>query len=152
MDKSELMEARGRLESFIEPLLPLLGRSERRLWGAFYVQGLLLEGGRKTAAGIARRYGGDVQALQQFLNQSPWDWEVVRRALARQMIALSSPRGAWILDDTGFPKKGQHSVAVARQYSGTLGGVGNCQVALSLNYATSEGCFPVDFQLYLPTS
>lgn len=152
MDKSELMEARGRLESFIEPLLPLLGRSERRLWGAFYVQGLLLEGGRKTAAGMARRYGGDVQALQQFLNQSPWDWGVVRRALARQMIALSSPRGAWILDDTGFPKKGKHSVAVARQYSGTLGGVGNCQVALSLNYATSEGCFPVDFQLYLPKS
>ena len=74
MDKSELMEARGRLESFLEPLLPLLGRSERRRWGVFYVRGLLLEGGRKTAAGMAIRYGGDVQALQQFLNQSPWDW------------------------------------------------------------------------------
>jgi SRSO17 transposase len=138
MDKSELIEARGRLESFLEPLLPLLGRSERRRWGVFYVQGLLLEGGRKTAAGMAVRYGGDVQALQQFLNQSPWDWRVVRQALAQQMVALTSPRGAWILDDTGFPKKGKHSVAVARQYSGTLGGVGNCQVALSLNYATSD--------------
>ncbi len=56
------------------------------------------------------------------------------------------------MDDTGFPKKGQHSVGVARQYSGTLGKIGNCQVAVSLNYATAEGCFPVDFQLYLPQS
>ncbi len=150
MNRDELLEARSRLEAFLQPLLPLLGRSERRHWGAFYVQGLLLEGGRKTAAGMAMRYEGDVQALQQFLNQSPWDWRAVRRALAQQMVALASPRGAWILDDTGFPKKGKHSVAVARQYSGTLGGVGNCQVALSLNYATAEGCFPVDFQLYLP--
>lgn len=72
MDKSELMEARGRLESFIEPLLPLLGRSERRLWGGFYVQGLLLEGGRKTAAGIARRYGGDVQRAVAQIGSRGW--------------------------------------------------------------------------------
>jgi SRSO17 transposase len=152
MNQEELMEARGRLEAFLQPLLPLLGRSERRRWGAFYVQGMLLEGGRKTAASMAARYGGEVQALQQFVNQSPWDWQVVRQALAQQMFAAVSPGGAWIVDDTGFPKKGRHSVCVARQYSGTLGKVGNCQVALSLNYATPEGCFPVDFQLYLPKS
>jgi len=152
MDRNELLEARGRLEAFVEPLLPLLGRSERRRWGAFYIQGLLLEGGRKTAAGMAARYSGDVQALQQFVNQSPWDWRQVRRALAQQMISYASSGGAWVLDDTGFPKKGGHSVGVARQYSGTLGKIGNCQVAGSLNYATGEGCFPVDFQLYLPQS
>lgn len=150
MDREELLEARGRLEAFLKPLLPLLGRSERRRWGAFYVQGLLLEGGRKNAAGMARRYSGDVQALQQFVSQSPWDWPAIRQKLASQMLAVASPRGAWIIDDTGFPKKGQHSVGVARQYSGTLGKVGNCQVAVSLNYATDEGCFPVNFQLYLP--
>jgi SRSO17 transposase len=99
---------------------------------------------------MARRYQGDVQGLQQFVNQSPWDWPAIRQTLARQMLAAASPRGAWILDDTGFPKKGKHSVGVARQYSGTLGKVGNCQVAVSLNYATDEGCFPVDFELYLP--
>ena len=152
MDRNELLEARGRLEAFMEPLLPLLGRSERRRWGAFYLQGLLLEGGRKTAAGMATRYGGDVQALQQFVNQSPWDWRQVRRSLAQQMMGYVSGGGAWVVDDTGFPKKGSHSVGVARQYSGTLGKVGNCQVAVSLNYATAEGCFPVDFQLYLPQS
>ncbi len=150
MDKKALREARDRLESFLEPILPLIGRLERRRWGAFYVQGLLLEGGRKTAAGMAERYGGDEQALQQFVSQSPWDWMPVRRVLAEQMIRAASPRAAWILDDTGFPKKGAHSVGVARQYSGTLGKVGNCQIGVSLNYATDEGCFPLDFQLYLP--
>jgi len=150
MDKQELLEARGRLEAFLEPLLLMLGRSERRRWGALYVQGLLLEGGRKNAASIATRYGGDVQALQQFISQSPWDWLTIRKSLACRMMAAASPRGAWIVDDTGFPKKGKHSVGVARQYSGTLGKVGNCQVAVSLNYATDDGCFPVNFQLYLP--
>lgn len=150
MDKTELVEARARLESFLEPLLHLMGRQERRRWGAFYVQGLLLEGGRKTAAGMAERYGGDEQALQQFVSQSSWDWMPVRRELARQMSREVSPRAAWVLDDTGFPKKGSHSVGVSRQYSGTLGKVGNCQIGVSLNYATDEGCFPLDFQLYLP--
>lgn len=151
MDREELLEARGRLEAFLEPLLPMLGRSERRRWGAFYVQGLLLEGGRKTASGMAARFGGNVQAVQQFVNQSPWDWRAIRRVLAQRMLS-QAPEGAWVLDDTGFPKKGANSVGVARQYSGTLGKIGNCQVGVSLNYATAEGCFPVDFQLYLPQS
>jgi len=67
------------LEAFVDPLLSLLGRTERRHWGAFYVRGLLLEGGRKTAAGMAEHYGGDEQSLQQFVNQSPWDWMALRR-------------------------------------------------------------------------
>lgn len=152
MDKQTLREVRSRLEAFLEPLLGLMGRAERRRWGAFYVQGLLLEGGRKTAAGMAARYGGDEQALQQFVSQSPWDWMAVRRELAIRMTREAGPRAAWILDDTGFPKKGDHSVGVARQYSGTLGKVGNCQIGVSLNYATDDGCFPIDFQLYLPES
>lgn len=150
MNKQELRQGRIRLANFLEPLLSLMGRVERRNWGAFYVQGVLLEGGRKTASGIAKRLGGDQQALQQFLNQSPWEWTPVRRELARHIIGVVSPRCAWIIDDTGFPKKGAHSVGVARQYSGTLGKIGNCQIAASLNYATDEACFPLDFTLYLP--
>lgn len=150
MNNKELRQGRIRLANFLEPLLPLLGRVERRSWGAFYVQGLLLEGGRKTAAGIAKRLGGDEQALQQFLSQSPWEWLPIRRQLAQQMTTFVSPRCGWIIDDTGFPKKGTHSVGVTRQYSGTLGKIGNCQVATSLNYATDEACFPLDFALYLP--
>ncbi len=67
-----------------------------------------------------------------------------------QMVKQVSSRCAWVLDDTGFPKKGTSSVGVARQYSGTLGKVGNSQIGVSLNYATDEGCFPLDFELYLP--
>ena len=66
------------------------------------------------------------------------------------MVNEISPPAAWIVDDTGFPKQGTHSVGVARQYSGILGKVGNCQVAVSLNYATDDACFPLDFGLYLP--
>ncbi|MDP2858430.1 MAG: IS701 family transposase [Bacillota bacterium] len=151
MNKRELIEARYRLESFVDPLLATLGRTERRRWGALYLQGLLLEGGRKTAAGIARSLQGDEQALQQLLSQSPWESEPLRGELARKMMGFVSPKCGWIIGDTGFPKKGQHSVGVARQYSGTLGKVGNCQIAVSLNYATEDACFPLDFSLYLPT-
>ncbi len=150
MNKTELREARGRLTAFLESILPLMGRLERRQWGSFYVQGLLLEGGRKTAAYMAQTYGGDMQALQQFVSQSPWDHMLVRRELAGKMAEAAGPQGAFVLDDTGFPKKGTHSVGVARQYSGTLGKVGNCQIGVSVNYATNDGCFPLDFQLYLP--
>ncbi len=66
-----MREARHRFVAFLEPLLPLMGRSERRKWGAFYIQGIMLEGGRKTAAGMSDRYGGNVQAIQQFVSQSP---------------------------------------------------------------------------------
>lgn len=150
MKRRELVEARYRLESFADPLLAVLGRAERRRCGALYLQGLLLEGGRKTAAGIARRLQGDEQALQQLLSQSPWRNEPLRGELARKVTAHVSPKCGWIIDDTGFPKKGRHSVGVARQYSGTLGKIGNCQVAVSLSYATEDACFPLDFSLYLP--
>jgi SRSO17 transposase len=151
MTPLELQQIRRRFEEFLVPLLAEMGRAERREQGQFYIQGLLLDGGRKTAATMAARYDGNEQALQQFVSQSPWAWEPVRQLLAQQMVALA-PSGptAWILDDTGFPKCGKHSVGVARQYSGTLGKIGNCQIGVSLNYATDAGAFPLDFQLYLP--
>jgi SRSO17 transposase len=66
------------------------------------------------------------------------------------MAEALNPVAAWVVDDTGFPKKGNHSVGVARQYSGTLGKIGNCQVAVSLHYATDDAAIPLDFSLYLP--
>ena len=151
MTPRELRDAEHRLLAFLTPILAQIGRAERRQWAGFYVRGLLLEGGRKTAAGMARRYGGDEQALQQLVSQSPWDWMTVRRALAQRVVpALDATRWGWLIDDTGFPKKGRHSVGVARQYSGTLGKIGNCQIGVSLNIATAEACVPVDFTLYLP--
>src|SRR4030067_145788 len=143
---------RERLKGFLDDMLVILGRSERRQWGDVYVRGLLTTSGRKAIASMATRVSdGNVQAMQQFIGQSPWQWEPLRRRLAHRLVEALQPVAAWIVDDTGFPKKGTHSVGVARQYSGTLGKVGNCQVAVSLNYATADGCFPVNFQLYLPS-
>lgn len=142
---------RERLAGFLNEMLTVLGRSERQRWGDVYVRGLLATGGRKATATMASRVSdGNVQAMQQFIGQSPWPWEPLRQRLAQRLTTALQPVAAWMIDDTGFPKKGTRSVGVARQYSGTLGKIGNCQVAVSLHYATDDAAMPVDFALYLP--
>ena len=139
MKVREIKRIRRRLNRFLKDLLAPIGRSERRKWSSMYVQGLLSDVERKTVTAIARRFpDGNAQAMQQMLHSSPWDPVPVRHALTRKAIATLKPVEAWIIDDTGFPKRGNYSVGVARQYSGTLGKVDNCQVAVSLHYATSE--------------
>ncbi|WP_052301936.1 IS701 family transposase [Desulfobacca acetoxidans] len=151
MDANQLRECRKRLEKFLKDLLEPLGRAERRHWGGVYVRGLLLDGERKSIEPMADRMpDGNMQAMQQLIGQSPWDFKPVRRRLAERMAKELIPASAWIVDDTGFPKKGDKSVGVARQYSGTLGKVANCQVAVSLHLATDEASMPLNFQLYLP--
>jgi SRSO17 transposase len=110
----------------------------------------MLGTGRRTAAGIARAAGGDEQAIQQFLSQSRWKPESLLDGIAREVQGLAPGRRAFILDDTGFAKQGRHSVGVARQYSGTLGKIGNCQIAVSLSLAWEQATVPLEFALYLP--
>ena len=151
MDTKQLKKVRSRLDCFLEELLKPIGRSERRRWGAQYVQGLLAEAERKTVTTIAARsLDNNPQAIQQLLHSSPWDSTAIHLALTRKATAELTPVQASILDDTGFPKKGKHSVGVARQYSGTLGKVDNCQVAVSLHWATEQASFPMNWALYLP--
>ena len=142
MNARQLAACAKRLQEFLTTMLAGVGRAERRRHGAFYVQGLLLDGERKSIEPLAGRVpGANMQALQQFVGQSPWAWEPVRRLLARRMEKELRPAAAWIIDDTGFPKQGRHSVGVARQYSGTLGKVGNCQVAVTVHLSTAtETC------------
>jgi SRSO17 transposase len=90
------------------------------------------------------------QALQQFLNQSPWDGQAVRDGLQTWIARQFGTDGVLILDDTGFPKQGAHSVGVARQYTGTLGKIASCQVAVTLQYATERDVVGLDAKLYLP--
>lgn len=90
------------------------------------------------------------QALQQFLNQSPWDAQAVRNGLQRWIARQFGTDGVLIIDDTGFPKQGTHSVGVARQYTGTLGKIASCQVAVTLQFATAQEVVGLDAQLYLP--
>jgi SRSO17 transposase len=98
----------------------------------------------------ARLPGGNGRAMQQFTGQSTWDHHSIRKKPAGSMVSEMVPAFAWIADDTGFPKQGKRSVGVARQYSGILGKVGNCQIVVSLNPATVAACMPVGFELYLP--
>src|SRR5712692_7523003 len=151
MTSRELKALDQRLTTFLEDLLAPLGRSERRHWARVYIQGLLLDGERKSIEPMARRIpGADVQALRQFVGQSPWAVEAVERQLARQVVDLLSDAEVWILDETSFPKAGEHSVGVARQYCGALGKVANCQVAVSLHWSSGEASCPLGWRLYLP--
>jgi SRSO17 transposase len=151
MNARQLAACANRLQEFLTTMLAGVGRAERRHHGALYVQGILLDGARKSIEPLAGRVpGANMQALQQFVGQSPWAWEPVRRQLARRMAAERRPAAAWIVDDTGFPKQGRYSVGVARQYSGTLGKVGNCQVAVTVHLSTETESMPLEWALYLP--
>jgi SRSO17 transposase len=152
-----------RLEGYLSQTIGQhLARREQRESFAMYAHGILGEGERKSVEPIAARATGDlgscerVQArLLNFLRDSPWDDHLVRREAARHAIrALQAqePITAWIIDDTGFPKQGKHSVGVERQYSGTLGKVGNCQIGVSLTISTRHEHVPIDFALYMPES
>src|SRR5215211_2765539 len=152
MTPAELAWARRRLVAFAEAVFEPLARADQRRWGEVYLRGLMLDGKRKSIQPMAERLpDGDEQALQQFISQSPWDWRPVRQRLATQMTAAVDP-DAWIVDDTGFPKFGNASVGVARQYSGTFGKVANCQVGVSIHAATDQASCPIDWRLFLPES
>jgi SRSO17 transposase len=152
MKQRELEACRERLDEHLATVLyPTCERSQQRKWGSVYARGLLLEGGRKSAGAMAERLpDGNEQSMQQFISQSTWNFRAVRQRLAELVVAQLPKQGLWVFDDTGFPKCGKHSVGVARQYSGTLGKIGNCQIGVSMHYATPQGSMPLDFELYLP--
>jgi len=153
MTESEIEKCRKRLEQFLADLLEPLGRHERRHWSSVYVRGLLLDGERKSIEPMATRLPeGNVQAMQQLIGQSPWPWAPVWERLAQRMTAELAPEPVWVIDDTGFPKQGRHSVGVERQYSGTLGKTANCQVAVSLHQAGTDESTILGWRLYLPES
>jgi SRSO17 transposase len=150
LSAKQLQRVRGRLVEFAGEMFASMVRKDQRRWGEVYVRGLMLDGRRKSIEPMAGRLAdGDEQCLQQFVNQSPWDWVAVRRALARRMSVEIAPE-AWVIDDTGFPKQGRMSVGVARQYCGALGKVGNCQIGVSVNAVSDDASCPLDWRLFLP--
>ncbi len=128
-----------------------MGRKERRHHAEEYIRGLLMDGERKSIEPMADRLpDGDIQALQQFVNQSSWSTREVRASLARKVEGEFVPEAYWFVDEVSFPKQGKHSVGVARQYCGALGKTANCQVAVTLDLGTEESSTPLDWALYLP--
>jgi SRSO17 transposase len=151
MKTHQLKALDRRLSRFLQELLEPMGRRERRHWARVYLEGLLLDGDRKSIEPMAERLAGaDVQSLRQFVGQSPWAVSEVGRRLALKMVDVLSKAEVWILDDTSFPKAGKHSVGVARQYCGALGKVANCQVAVTLHWSSEEASCPLGWKLYLP--
>ncbi len=151
MTPKQLTGVQGRLAAFLEDLIEPIGRSERRHWAGVYVQGLLLEGERKSVQPMAARLAGaDEQALNQFLNQSPWAVTEIQRRLAQRLSEDGHEPVCWMVDETSFPKAGEHSVGAARQYCGTLGKIANCQVAVSLHWRQAQMSYPVSWRLFLP--
>lgn len=125
-------------------------RAEGRGFSERYLEGLMLPNERKNVENLAEQVGAPVRGLQRFLSNSPWDDEGCIEELQRFVgEQFGAANGVLILDDTGFEKKGVYSAGVGRQYSGTLGRVGNCQVGSFLSYATSHGHTLVNRRLYL---
>jgi SRSO17 transposase len=140
------------LERFLEPFGELVRRSETRASMERYATGLLSDLPRKTASDMGRALPGtNDQRLQEFLTNASWDFGAMDRIRIGHMLRhASAGSGVLVVDDTGLPKKGKHSVGVGRQYSGTLGRVDNCQVVVTLHYVDGVFDWPVAGRLYLP--
>jgi SRSO17 transposase len=161
MDLQDGIEtSESRFAAYVETLASALGHADRVAPLKAYCTGLLLPGERKSVEPMAARVEpGRVQAAHQslhhFVAKADWSDDAVLSRVRAQVLPALERQGqirAWIVDDTGFPKKGKHSVGVARQYCGQLGKQDNCQVAVSLSVATGQASLPVAYQLYLPES
>jgi len=140
----------SRLERFAEPFAERLRRPEQREHAQTYLQGLLSDVEQKNAEAIAYRHNQDRQGLQTFIGTAPWDHEPVLEELTRQVgQQLGESDGVIMFDPSAFPKKGTHSVGVARQWCGRLGKVDNCQVGVFMGYASRTEQALVGMRLYL---
>ena len=148
----------GRFSRYVEGLAGVIGHADRIKPLRDYCSGLMMPCDRKSVEPIAAvtapgRTAAQHQSLLHFVGQAPWSDERVLAKVCEMVLPTMTRHGpieAWIIDDTGFPKKGKHSVGVARQYCGQLGKQDNCQAAVSLSVANREASLPVRYRLYLP--
>ena len=158
MDRLSSDESESRFSTYVEGLVGAIGHADRAVPLRDYCLGLLMPGERKSVEPMAAvtapaRVAAQHQSLLHFVGNAPWSDDRVLakvRDLVLPSIERSGPIEAWIIDDTGFPKKGRHSVGVTRQYCGQLGKQDNCQVAVTLSVANHAGSLPVAWRLYLP--
>jgi SRSO17 transposase len=147
----------ARFARYVESLVSVIGHADRAGPLRDYCTGLIVSEARKSVEPMAAitapgRTAAQHQSLLHFVGQGPWSDAVVLakvREMVLPQIERHGPITAWIIDDTGIPKKGQHSVGVAHQYCGQLGKQANCQVAVSLSIANHAASLPVAYRLYL---
>src|SRR5437868_14705467 len=158
MDLASMGDSESRFSAYVEGLTSVIGHADRAGPLRDYCTGLLLPGERKSVEPMAAitapdRTAAQHQSLLHFVGESPWSDDVILskiRAMVQPVIERGGAIEAWIIDDTGFPKKGRHSVGVTRQYCGQLGKQDNCQVAVSLSLANHDASLPIAYRLYLP--
>jgi len=146
------MEVRERLAGFVEEVAGRLPLRRQRENARLYVRGLVEHGGRKSLQPTLFRLEetpARYESMQQFLADSPWDPRLLIKACAER-VAPEIGVTAWVVDDTGIVKDGKHSPGVKRQYSGTLGKIGNCQITVSVHALGERGTLPLGWRLYLP--
>src|SRR5215204_5674419 len=147
-----------RFAAYLEAIVAVLGHASRAAAAQAYCTGLLLPGERKSIEPMAARIEpARVQAKHQSMHhvvaKAEWNDAALLRAVREQVLPAIERHGPvryWIIDDTGFPKQGEHSVGVTRQYCGQLGKQDNCQVAVSLSVANDHASLPIAYRLYLP--
>ena len=147
-----------RFEEYGEVIGEALAHADRRIPAQWYLRGLMLPGGRKSVEPMAARVQPQNvrsahQSMHHLVADADWSDRGLLAAVTAQVLPALVKKDAachWIIDDTGYAKKGTHSVGVARQYCGRLGKTDNCQVAVSLSIANDHGSLPMGYQLYLP--
>src|SRR5471032_1721109 len=158
MDLRLADDSESRFAGYIEGLVSVIGHADRAGPLRDYCVGLMLPCERKSVEPMAAvtapaRVAAQHQSLLHFVGNAPWSDEMVL-AKVREMvlpeIERHGPIEVWIIDDTGFPKQGRHSVGVARQYCGQLGKQDNCQVSVTLSIANHSASLPIAYRLYLP--
>jgi SRSO17 transposase len=145
-------ETRERLAEFVGGVVSVLPHVRQRENALVYVRGLIEQGGRKSLQPTLFRLEetpARYESVQQFLADSPWQPGPVVRACAER-VAPEIGVVAWVVDDTGIAEQGRHSPGVKRQYSGTLGKIGNCQITVSVHAVGTRGTAPLGWSLYLP--
>ena len=152
MRLQQLDPIKRELTKFVNEFAPLFRHEKRTYWCGMYLTGLILDGERKSIEPLSKRIpGGNEQALQQFVNQSPWQHTyVMQKAWKLMMSRLKPKKGILVLDDTTFPKKGECSVGVSHQYCGALGKFANCQSVVTWQFVCEHGHLPLVGQMYLP--
>jgi SRSO17 transposase len=151
-------DSASRFSAYVEGLTSVIGHADRAKPLRDYCLGLMMPCERKSVEPMAaitapERTAAQHQSLLHFVGEGKWSDERVLakvRELVLPEMEHHGPIEAWIIDDTGFPKKGQYSVGVARQYCGELGKQDNCQVAVTLSIANHDASLPVAYRLYLP--
>ena len=149
------MDKEGEFAQYVSTLSETLAHADRVGPMHDYCRGLMLSGDRKSVEPMAalvapQRAGAKHQSMHHFVAKAEWSDAALLAAVRQEVLPALGAIEAWIVDDTGYPKKGTHSVGVARQYCGQLGKQDNCQVAVSVSVANERSSLPIDYQLYLP--